>query len=115
MVDRRLVQRLVQAAAIGGDQRVVIAQQIEDLHQGLAWQVVAVAAIAAEQLQQAIQCRFVLLAGQLLHGQLVGGLVVAGIASQAALEVGDSGRLAAWRRKVSWARARPGPACVRHP
>lgn len=43
---------------------MVVAEQVEDLHQGLARQVVLVAAVAQEQLEQAVQSRLVLLPGE---------------------------------------------------
>ena len=67
---------------------MVAAEQIEHLQQGLVWQAVAVAAIAHEQLEQAVQRRFVLLARQLLHGQLIHRFVILGILRQAAFQRG---------------------------
>ena len=43
---RRLIDRLIQLAAVGGDQRVVGAEQVEDLQQGFVRQAVGVVAVA---------------------------------------------------------------------
>ena len=48
---RGLVQRSKQLAAVGGDQRVIIAQQVEHLQQGLVGDAFVVAAVAGEQFQ----------------------------------------------------------------
>ncbi|MNJ74060.1 hypothetical protein D3C77_709430 [compost metagenome] len=62
---------------------MVIAQQVEDLQQGLVRQAVGIAAVAHEEFQQPLQGGVILLAGQLLDSQLVDGFVVAGILGQA--------------------------------
>ena len=87
-----LVQRRKQLAPIRRHQRMVITQEVEHLQQGLVRQAVGVAAVADEQLQQAVQGRFVLLAGEMVDCQLVRGLVVQRVLCQARLEVGSIGQ-----------------------
>ena len=68
---------------------MVIAQQIEHLQQGLVRQAFAVTAIAGKQLEQTLQCRFVLLARQLLYRQLIGCFVILRVLRQARFQVSD--------------------------
>ena len=55
---------------------MVVAEQVEDLQQGLVRQPVGIASVAHEQSEQPVQRRFILLPRQLLDGQLVCRLVI---------------------------------------
>ena len=84
-----LVKSSKQLAAVGTHQRMVVAQQFEHLQQGLVRQAFAVIAVTDEQLEQSIQCRVVLLAGQLLNRQLINRFVVLRVFRQPCLQVGS--------------------------